>query len=118
MNLKMLIDRSILRPGKDVLTIEYKGTTVHASLLACGQIMCNIKGSSYQFATLSGFSLSIKRLTNPTLRADNGWKAVKYNGRVCSLHIQTIHVGDPITSCTSALCFAVHRVYVDKTSLM
>ncbi len=39
------------------------------------------------FDSPSAFSIYIKRLVNPTRKADDGWKAVKYQGRcVLLLH--------------------------------
>jgi len=33
------------------------------------------------FASPSAFSIHLKRLVNPTRKADDGWKTVKYEGK-------------------------------------
>ena len=80
--LKHLIDEGILQPGEDVLTVEYKGSTHVATLLSDGRIYCRVSGQQLTFDSPSAFSIFLKRLVNPTRKADDGWKTVKFRGRL------------------------------------
>ena len=77
-----LIDESIIEPGEDVLSVEYKGSTHVATLLPDGRIMCSVNGKDLTFESPSAFSIFLKRLVNPTRKADDGWKTVKYRGKL------------------------------------
>lgn len=81
-SLKMLVDAGILMPGIGVFTMEYKGMTQVADLTDQGSIRCSIGGKELSFDSPSAFSIYLKRLVNPTRKADDGWKAVKYAGRL------------------------------------
>mmetsp|Transcript_23369 Transcript_23369/g.51294 ORF Transcript_23369/g.51294 Transcript_23369/m.51294 type:complete len:460 (+) Transcript_23369:175-1554(+) len=77
-SLKILIEAGILEPGEGVLYVEYKNNVTWGDLMADGQI-------HYQgmfFDSPSAFSIYLKRQVNPTRKADDGWKAVKYSGRL------------------------------------
>jgi len=80
--LKVLINHSLLQPGEDVLTTDYKGVRFHGSLLVTGQILYSDNDVSCKFRTPSGFSLYVKKLITPMRKADDGWKSVKYQGQV------------------------------------
>jgi len=75
-----LIDEGLLQPGIGVLSVEYKGMTQVADLTDDGVIRCVIGGNEMNFDSPSAFSIYLKRLVNPSRKADDGWKAVKYNG--------------------------------------
>lgn len=40
-----------------------------------------VHGQEMVFESPSAFSIFLKRLVNPSRKADDGWKTVKYNGR-------------------------------------
>lgn len=77
MTLKCLLDAGIIQPGARILTLEYKGAVTRADLNSEGQIKFN----GVTFESPSAFSIYVKRLSNPTRKADDGWKAVKYEGK-------------------------------------
>lgn len=79
-SVKVLIDEGILAPGDGVLSVEYKGMVRIADLLEDGRIRVDIDGESMVFDSPSAFSIYLKRLVNPTRKADDGWKSVKYKG--------------------------------------
>ena len=81
--LKLLIDEGILFPGENVLTVEYKSNITYGSLAECGRIKCTIAGTELTFESPSAFSIYLKRLINPARKADDGWKTVKFEGKVC-----------------------------------
>ncbi|KAL4450629.1 hypothetical protein ABPG77_000985 [Micractinium sp. CCAP 211/92] len=80
--LRLLIEEGILQPGHNVLSVDYKGMKQLATLLADGRISSSINGSIMTFESPSAFSIYLKRLVNPTRKADDGWKTVRYNNRV------------------------------------
>lgn len=84
-SLKMLIDDDILTPGKGVFSVDYKGNSYTASLLPDGRISFVVNEDEEEqltFDSPSAFSVFVKRLTNPTRKADDGWKSVKYEGHL------------------------------------
>ena len=80
--LKLLIDEGILWPGENILTVEYKSNITYGSLAECGRIKCTISGTELTFESPSAFSIYLKRLINPARKADDGWKTVKFEGKV------------------------------------
>lgn len=46
-----------------------------------------------KFDSPSSFSIHVKRLVNPTRKADDGWKTVKYKGRYVHFIMRTIYFG-------------------------
>jgi hypothetical protein len=95
--LKLLIDEGILEPGVDILTMEYKGTNQTATLDADGRIVTELRGKQLVFESPSAFSIYFKRLLNPTRKADDGWKTVKYQGRLLEQfkgELARKHLGD------------------------
>ena len=80
--LKLLIDEGILFPGENCLTVEYKSNITYGSLAECGRIKCTIAGRELTFESPSAFSIYLKRLINPARKADDGWKTVKFEGKV------------------------------------
>jgi hypothetical protein len=83
-SLKMLIDDDILASGEGVFSVDYKGNTYTASLLPDGRIsfVDDDEEEKLTFESPSAFSVFVKRLTNPTRKADDGWKSVKYQGHM------------------------------------
>ena len=80
--LKQLIDGGLLRPGANILSVEYKATRTLGSLLTDGRIKAHIRGQDMFFESPSAFSIAVKRLLNPTRKADDGWKSIRVNGKV------------------------------------
>jgi hypothetical protein len=80
--LRTLVEEGILAPGENVLTMEYKGTQQAASLAPDGRIVTSLGGRALAFDSPSAFSIYFKRLINPTRKADDGWKTVKYAGKL------------------------------------
>eukprot|EP00884_Botryococcus_braunii_P019406 jgi/Botrbrau1/6149/Bobra.331_2s0039.1 len=81
-SLRVLIEEGELRPGNGVLSVEYKGFLTHADLAEDGRIVCVLEGKEAQvFESPSAFSIFVKRLVNPSRKADDGWKTVKYDGK-------------------------------------
>ena len=79
-SIKLLLEEGIISPGKEVLQMEYKGVSHTADLTEDGKIQVDIDGKLLVFDSPSAFSIHLKRLVNPTRKADDGWKSVKYNG--------------------------------------
>jgi proteasome lid subunit RPN8/RPN11 len=61
---------------------DYKGITQYASLRADGRIVATVGGRDITFESPSAYSVYLKRLINPSRKADDGWKTVKYRGRL------------------------------------
>lgn len=80
--LKLLIEEGLVEPGEDVLSVEYRGVTYLATLETTGRIVCTVEGERQTFESPSAFSVFVKRLLNPTRKADDGWKTVKYQGHL------------------------------------
>ncbi|KAK9805105.1 hypothetical protein WJX73_008354 [Symbiochloris irregularis] len=80
-SLRLLIEEGLLTPGEGVLTSEYKGANMIANLNADGRISYTHKGQLMTFESPSAFSIFFKRLVNPSRKADDGWKTVRYQGR-------------------------------------
>ncbi|GFR52206.1 hypothetical protein Agub_g14746 [Astrephomene gubernaculifera] len=76
--LRTLLDAGFLVPGSKVLYVEYKGIITWADLTEEGSIICD----GQTFESPSAFSISVKRKLNPERKADDGWKAVKYAGKL------------------------------------
>lgn len=53
-----------------------------ANLAPDGRIVLHLKGKEIVFESPSAFSIYLKRLVNPSRKADDGWKTVKYKGRL------------------------------------
>ncbi len=80
--LKLLIEDGLINPGKHVLSVEYKTMTHVADLTDDGKIEVNVNGRHMVFDSPSAFSIYLKRLSNPSRKADDGWKSVRYNGNL------------------------------------
>ena len=80
--LKQLIEAGLLRPGANILSVEYKATRTLGSLLTDGRIKAHIRGQDIIFESPSAFSIAVKRLLNPTRKADDGWKSIRVDGKV------------------------------------
>mmetsp|Transcript_12571 Transcript_12571/g.35833 ORF Transcript_12571/g.35833 Transcript_12571/m.35833 type:complete len:548 (+) Transcript_12571:299-1942(+) len=80
--LKLLIEDGLISPGKHVLSVEYKTMTHVADLTDDGKIEVNVNGRHMVFDSPSAFSIYLKRLSNPSRKADDGWKSVRYNGNL------------------------------------
>jgi hypothetical protein len=72
--LKMLIEEGLITTGTNVLFIFYMNQTFKGSLDASGYIVYD----EQQFASPSAWSIHCKRLANPSKKADDGWKSVRY----------------------------------------
>jgi hypothetical protein len=81
-SIKVLLEEGILMPGKGVLSMDYKGDSHVADLLPDGRISVDVAGKTMVFESPSAFSIYLKRLVNPTRKADDGWKSVKYEGKL------------------------------------
>lgn len=81
-SIRLLLDEGIISPGKGVLQMEYKGVSHTADLTEDGKIKVDIDGKLLVFDSPSAFSIHLKRLVNPTRKADDGWKSVRYNGNL------------------------------------
>ena len=62
--------------AQGVISHEYHGQEERADLLGTGVIA--YEGRQYE--SPSAFSIYVKRKTNPTRKADDGWKSVRYKG--------------------------------------
>ena len=80
--LKLLIEDGLISPAKHVLSVEYKTMTHVADLTDEGKIEVNVNGRHMVFDSPSAFSIYLKRLSNPSRKADDGWKSVRYNGNL------------------------------------
>lgn len=97
-SLRTLIEEGFLLPAEDVLTLEYKGMTTNASLTVDGRIMWRRPAAQQwvhhfgaqpypgcdedqYFESPSAFSIFLKRLVNPSRKADDGWKTIRYAGK-------------------------------------
>eukprot|EP00210_Caulerpa_lentillifera_P002315 g2222.t1 len=78
--IKDLIENGLLTPGKDIVSVIYKGTTYLASLDSNGKII--YKGS--EFAYPSAFSVHVKRILAPNKKGDDGWNSVMISGQSLS----------------------------------
>lgn len=71
-----LVEKGIIRPGKDVIECRYKKQTGVATLRENGVIYFD--GNT--FATVTAFSIFFKRKFTPSKLGDDGWKSVYYKG--------------------------------------
>lgn len=95
--LKLLIDEGLISPGKRVLSVEYKSSVHVADLTDDGKIEVDVNGRHLVFDSPSAFSIYLKRLSNPSRKADDGWKSVRYNGNLLEhykLELARKKVGD------------------------
>ncbi|GBG32630.1 MPN domain-containing protein [Hondaea fermentalgiana] len=74
--MKNLIDAEVLRPGKRVLRVRYKGREFWADLRTDGIIVDCVTDGEY--ASPSLWSIEIKRRVNPNVRSDSGWYSIFY----------------------------------------
>lgn len=81
-SIKLLIDEGIIQPGVGVLSMDYKGVSHTADLLTDGKISVMLNGNNVTFDSPSAFSIYLKRLVNPSRKADDGWKSVRYKGNL------------------------------------
>jgi len=72
--LKVLLREGLVESGDDKLYIQYLNQTFRASLSENGCIVY----SGQSFSSPSAWSIFVKRLANPSKKADDGWKSVKY----------------------------------------
>ncbi|KAK9843758.1 hypothetical protein WJX81_005092 [Elliptochloris bilobata] len=75
--LRDLVEAGITPPGRNRITVVYKGVTYTASLGHEGLILYQGR----KFATASAFSIHCKRLQTPGKQGDDGWKSVLYEGQ-------------------------------------
>ena len=80
--LKDLVDNGLLMPGKDLISVSYKGSSGIASLTLDGTI--EYEGQEFQSAT--AFSIYFKRRITPSKQGDDGWKSVFYGGQCLDVY--------------------------------
>lgn len=73
-SLKMLIESGHMQAGPDVVWISYLNQTWSAELDAEGVI--KFEGKEYN--SPSAWAIFCKRIANPSKKADDGWKSVRY----------------------------------------
>ena len=83
--LATLIDAGLIAPGAGVITTLYNGVEAVADLLPDGSIEWEGRAP---FASVSAFSLAMKRSVNPGRKADDGWKSVRYDGVMLDVYKQ------------------------------
>lgn len=71
-----LIDARLIAPGRGAVSTTYNDVVHHADVLPDGYVAWDGR----EFASVSAFSLAVKRKTNPGRKADDGWKCVSYMG--------------------------------------
>ena len=71
-----LIDARLIAPGHGAVSTTYNDVVHHADVLPDGYVAWDGR----EFASVSAFSLAVKRKTNPGRKADDGWKCVSYMG--------------------------------------
>ena len=71
-----LIDARLIAPGQGAVSTTYNDVVHHADVLPDGYVAWDGR----EFASVSAFSLAVKRKTNPGRKADDGWKCVSYMG--------------------------------------
>lgn len=76
--LKKLIDAGLLEPGENNLRCEYKGVTSIGTLTLEGRILWE----GLAFESPSAWSIHLKRLVTPGRKADDGWKTIRYEGKL------------------------------------
>mmetsp|Transcript_5188 Transcript_5188/g.13216 ORF Transcript_5188/g.13216 Transcript_5188/m.13216 type:complete len:610 (-) Transcript_5188:47-1876(-) len=76
--LKKLLDAGLLQPGTDNLWCEYKGVRSVGSLTPEGRI----SWEGMLFESPSAWSIHLKRLVTPGRKADDGWKTIRYQGKL------------------------------------
>ncbi|BDA43940.1 probable MPN domain-containing protein [Coccomyxa sp. Obi] len=77
LTLQDLMDAGIIFPGRNNISVHYKGTVYTASLGKDGMIL--YQGKKFQSAT--SFSIHCKRMQTPNKQGDDGWKSVLYEGQ-------------------------------------
>lgn len=80
--------------------MEYKSNITYGSLAECGRIKCTIGGTELTFESPSAFSIYLKRLINPARKADDGWKTVKFEGKVRPCFCAGNGLGDGLALCS------------------
>ena len=83
-----LLEAKLVSSGTDCMTTNYKEVTYTANLTADGKIYQD--GTTY--VSPSSWSLAIKQRVNPTRKADDGWKCVKYQGTLLE-HLKSQFLG-------------------------
>lgn len=73
-SLNALLDAGFIRSG-DLLHLTYRGHSWEGKILKSGHIV--ELNSNREFGSLSGFSLTMKRTVNSSLKSDNGWLSLR-----------------------------------------
>ena len=77
-----MIKVGAITPGTNVIEVKYKTNSIKANLLPDGKIEVVVaNGRQFRYTSLSTFALSFKRMFNPKLRTDDGWKSAMYKGK-------------------------------------
>lgn len=75
--LKDLVDLSVILPGRNKISVSYKGVNYVASLGKDGIIVYQGK----KFGSATAFSIHCKRMQTPNKQGDDGWKSTMYEGQ-------------------------------------
>ncbi|KAL3138449.1 hypothetical protein ABBQ32_006240 [Trebouxia sp. C0010 RCD-2024] len=75
--LKELVDFGVILPGRNKISVQYKGINYLANLGKDGVIMYQGK----KFGSATAFSIYCKRMQTPNKQGDDGWKSTLYDGQ-------------------------------------
>lgn len=103
-----LVLAGLLLPGRNKMSVQYKGTSYVANLSQEGQIV--YQGHNFQSAT--AFSMYCKRLQTPNKQGDDGWKSVLYENQPLDLFrhsYQELHGDEPFSASPAQQRAAEHR---------
>ncbi|KAL3143115.1 hypothetical protein ABBQ38_003388 [Trebouxia sp. C0009 RCD-2024] len=75
--LKELVDFGVILPGRNRISVQYKGINYLANLGKDGVIMYQGK----KFGSATAFSIHCKRMQTPNKQGDDGWKSTLYDGQ-------------------------------------
>eukprot|EP00941_MAST-03F_sp_MAST-3F-sp1_P001235 g1235.t1 len=71
------IETGVFVPGKEALSVHYRGHDFYADLTENG----SIQWQGFTWQTPSGFAIHVKKMVNPAKKADAGWTSVFYRGK-------------------------------------
>lgn len=96
--LKELMEKGLVEPGPEVLSLKYHGKEFVADLDADGYI----KYKNASFDSVSSWSVMIKKTINPKLRGDNGWTSVYYKEKPLAFYREKIESASSKPSASAA----------------
>ncbi|KAA6422816.1 MAG: MPN domain-containing protein, partial [Trebouxia sp. A1-2] len=82
MTLKDLVDVGVILPGRNKISVFYKGINYVASLGKDGIIVYQGKN----FGSATAFSIHCKRMQTPNKQGDDGWKSTLYEGQPLEIY--------------------------------